>query len=69
MQNPDKDRLQKCLEKAQAEQLGVDRVATMQGLIRDAIKKPDRPSNRKIEPLPDLVRSGKTYEYLATQGS
>ncbi len=67
MQNHDKARIQKCLEKAQ-QSSWESTVATMQGLIRDAIKKSDRPSNRKIEPLPDLG-SGKTYEYLATQGS
>jgi hypothetical protein len=67
MQKPDKDRIQRCLAKAQ-QSSWESTVSTMQGLIREAIKKPDRPSNRKIEPLPDLG-SGKTYEYLATQGS
>jgi glycosyltransferase involved in cell wall biosynthesis len=67
MRNPDKERIRMGIEKAQRSSWE-STVATMQGLIADAIKKPDRPSNRKIEPLPDLG-SGKKYEYLATQGS
>ncbi len=67
MRNPDKARLQKCLEKA-GQNSWESIVATMQNLIGDAIKKDDRPSGRKIEPLPD-AGSGKEYAYLATQGS
>ena len=67
MRNPDKARLEKCMEKAR-QSSWESTVSTMQGLIRDAIKKADRPSSRKIEPLPDAGGS-KTYQYLATQGS
>jgi glycosyltransferase involved in cell wall biosynthesis len=41
-------------------------VQTMQNLINDAIRKPDRRSGRKIEPM---TESQLEYQYMATQGS
>jgi hypothetical protein len=38
----------------------------MQGLIKDAITKPNRRSGRKIEPLTEAELE---YQYQATQGS
>ena len=67
MRNPDTGRLEKCMEKAR-QSSWESTVSTMQNLIGDAIKKPDRPSTRKLEALPDLSK-GQKYEYLATQGS
>ena len=67
LRNPDKARIQRGIEKAQRSSWE-STVATMQGLIRDAIVKPDRPSSRKVGALPDPAKD-KEYAYLATQGS
>jgi glycosyltransferase involved in cell wall biosynthesis len=67
MRNPDKDRLQRGIEKAM-QSSWESTVKTMQDLISQAIRKPDRPSSKKVEALPQF-EDGKRFEYLPTQGS
>ena len=65
LQSPDRDRIAAGVEKARASSWE-STVATMQGLIRDAIAADDRPSARDVEPIDaaDLE-----YLYAPTQGS
>jgi beta-glucosidase/6-phospho-beta-glucosidase/beta-galactosidase len=65
--NPNKDRIARGIEKARACSWE-STVATMQGLIKEAVGKKDRPSTRKIEPL-SAEDSQLAYVYQATQGS
>jgi glycosyltransferase involved in cell wall biosynthesis len=65
LENPDKDRIAKGLELAQKSSWE-NTVATMQNLIRDAISKKERRSNRDIEPLTETELE---YQYQHTQGS
>lgn len=65
LKDPPRDRIQRGIEKAK--QCSWDTtVATMQGLIKDAITKPDRRSSRKIAPL---AQAELEYIFQATQGS
>ena len=66
MKKPDKARLARGIEKAQRSSWE-STVKTMQDLIKTAISKPDRPSTKKLEKLPDF--DDETYEFQATQGS
>jgi hypothetical protein len=66
MQHPDKQRIQRGIEKAQ-QSSWESTVKTMQDIIKQAISKPDRPSSKKVESLPEFDK--KAFEYLATQGS
>jgi hypothetical protein len=62
---PDDERVKKGLELAK-KCSWEGTVATMQGLIKDAITKKDRRSARKIEPM---TQAELEYVYMATQGS
>jgi beta-glucosidase/6-phospho-beta-glucosidase/beta-galactosidase/glycosyltransferase involved in cell wall biosynthesis len=66
MNKPDKDKIARGLAKAQASSWE-STVATMESIIKTAIKEPSRPSSKKVEKLPEF--DDKAYEYLATQGS
>ena len=65
--NPNRERIAKGIEKARASSWE-STVATMQGLIGDAIGKKDRRSNRKIAPI-SQEEHALQYLYQATQGS
>jgi beta-glucosidase/6-phospho-beta-glucosidase/beta-galactosidase len=65
LENPDEDRITRGLELARKSSWE-NTVATMQGLIRDAISKKERRSNRNIAPL---TMTELEYQYQATQGS
>jgi len=65
MQNPDRLCIQRGIELA-SRCSWESTVSTMQGLIRDAIARPDRPSKRKITPLTHVELS---YQFQPTQGS
>jgi glycosyltransferase involved in cell wall biosynthesis len=65
LKNRPLDRIQKGMDLANASGWE-NTVATMQGLIKDAITKPNRRSGRKIEPLTEAELE---YQYQATQGS
>src|SRR5581483_7048076 len=66
MLRPDKEKIARGIAKAQASSWETT-VATMEKIIKDAIKEPNRPSTKKVEQLPEF--DDKAYEYLATQGS
>jgi hypothetical protein len=65
LKNPDPERIKLGIEKARGASWE-NTVKTMQGLIRDSIKKDDRRSIRKISPLSDIEIA---YQYAPTQGS
>lgn len=67
MKNPDTARIKRGLEKAQ-QSSWESTVKNMQDLIRDAIKKNDRPSTNKVEAWPSFGDE-KKFQYQATQGS
>ena len=65
IKNPDPARIQKCIERAKASSWE-NTVKTMQGIIDEAITRPERRSAKKPAALDDAVLS---YNYRATQGS
>ena len=65
LRNPDRERIARGVDLAKASSWE-STVATMQGLIRDAITPDDRPSARDVEPLGGVEME---YQYAATQGS
>jgi glycosyltransferase involved in cell wall biosynthesis len=65
LKQPDPQRIQRGIERARAS-TWENAVKSMQDLIDAAVKKDDRPSGRKIDPLNDAVVA---YEFAATQGS
>jgi beta-glucosidase/6-phospho-beta-glucosidase/beta-galactosidase/glycosyltransferase involved in cell wall biosynthesis len=65
--NPDRDRIQRGIEKAQKSSWE-STVKTMQDLIKQAIGKTDRPSTKKVKTLAEN-ESENVYRYQATQGS
>ncbi len=67
LHSPDRQRIERGIEKARASSWEAT-VATMQGLIGEAIGKKDRRSNRKVAPLVQ-EQEQLQYAYQATQGS
>jgi beta-glucosidase/6-phospho-beta-glucosidase/beta-galactosidase len=67
MKNPDTARIQRGIEKAK-QSSWESTVQEMQMLIKQAIAKPDRPSAKKVQALPEFEQ-GKAYQYQATHGS
>ena len=67
MNNPDRQRIEAGIAKARANSWEYA-VNTMEGLIREAVTKPDRPSARPIAPLA-ADEAQLHYAYQATQGS